>query len=481
MNQAYVSSIVSTLRDKVLLAQLDMATVDPGTAQEIFAELARGVAHPDEAIVLGSAKTMIEAFPERAPDVIFRRVKSCSQATRDRLIRMLAPLNAPEFCEQLVAGLSDADSHYKATLLNALFDRECAHAEAWVGDALRSNDPRIRASGVNGVMRYGLKELEAEAIEAWRNLLNSDQAWDKVLALNLMSRHGTLTELPDFLPMLTHPDDRVSKAALETLHRWTGCCPTGLGTVMAQLSQHRDPEIRVATLQYCRCLPETDRVGLIERAIHDAHPLVRGVALESLFSDSIMFCEDVAAWISNNRASPRAQQAAVPLLLERQAKGMVWKRIALSKAQDAHEIAYAARVLKSAKPGTLNEPAALKLVRHVLHERIEQSIDLALTAMEQFEDPLTIAVVRAGLESKDDLHYANACEVLRYITDKKLMALLSGILDDAYENPKSILMEKVELLGIEDALNWCAQRTDPWLSECATHALRALTLKGADA
>ncbi len=479
MNKAYVSTIVSTLRDKVLLARPDTATIDPGHAEEIYAELERGVAHPDETIALGSAKIMIDTFPERAPAVIFRRLESCSLAARDRLIRMLQPFNSPEICERLLAGMKDADAHCKATLLNALFERRCAHAQILVDDALHSSDPRTRASGVNGVMHYGLKAMEAGAVAIWRKLLNSERAFDKVLALELMSKHAALTDQPDFVPLLTHPDDKVCKAALATLHHWTGCCPMGLGAVMAQLSLHPDHEIRVATMQYCRCLPETDRAGLIEKAIHDTHPLVSGVAIESLFSDSSVFCEDVAAWICNHKASPRAQRAALPLLLKRQAKGAVWKRIALSKAQDAHVIADAARVLKLADPGEKDTSAALKVIQHVLNEHLEQSVDLALTAMEQLEDPLAIAAVRAGLESKDGLHIANACEVLRYIADKELMKLLSGILDDVDEKKKLKVTDKVEFLGVRDVLNWCAQRADPWLSECATHALKSPAMKGA--
>ncbi|MGD8999268.1 MAG: hypothetical protein PVF75_02550 [Granulosicoccaceae bacterium] len=479
MNRAYVASIVSSLREKVLLARPDSNIIDDIKTEDVFQELEMGVDQPNDMNALCSARMLVESFPERAPTVLLRRIKASKQATREQLIDMLAPFNSAELCEQLLQDLPGADDAYRASILNAVFARRYPGAEPLVVDALRSSHTGTRAAGVNGVMCYGLQAHVPEATGYWQDMLNSQHAADNLLALSLLARHATLTDQPEFVSLLEHDDDRVIKAALDVLHGWTGSCPVGLANIMAKLGQHTDREIRVAAMKQCRCLPEADRALIIEKAIHDNHPLVSATAIELLFSGGTAPCDDVASWISENRASPRAQQAAMTLLLGQEPAAAVWKHIAVTKAQDAHAIARAIHSLKQDTTTMHRVRAAMELVIYALHERHEQSVDLALTATEQIEDPYTIGVVRAGLKTGDSQHIANACEVLRYIEDKDLLDLLGSVLDDVADNTSATSAGTVTFEDARDALQWCRRRADPWLAECAGHALQTFAEAGA--
>jgi hypothetical protein len=223
-------------------------------------------------------------------------------------------------------------------------------------------------------------------------------------------------------------------------------------------------------MQQCRCLPEAERLNIIENTIHDTHPLVSAAAIELLFEGDSAPCRDIASWILENRAAPHAQQAALELLLKQEPAAGVWKAIAVAKAQDALALANAMHSLEQVSSSVQATPAAMDLVSYILGERHAQSIDLALTATEQIEDPVTIGVVRAGLKTGDSQHIANACEVLRYIEDKDLLDLLGRVLDDVGNNNKDAAAA-VSFADASAVLQWCSKRADPWLAECAQHAL----------
>ena len=117
--------------------------------------------------------------------------------------------------------------------------------------------------------------------------------------------------------------------------------------------------------------------------------------------------------------------------------------------------------------------SALALVSYTLHERLEQTVQLALLALEPLHEPGIIATIRAGFSSGDPRHAANACEALFNLDNQHVASRLRDILlqtldhqharncTTAFSNPQQVL-------------EWCTSHKDDWLRTCAHEALQSL-------
>jgi hypothetical protein len=111
----------------------------------------------------------------------------------------------------------------------------------------------------------------------------------------------------------------------------------------------------------------------------------------------------------------------------------------------------------------------LKLLRIVLAERLTQTIEVALVAMENLGDSYTIRIVSLGLKSRDARQIARAKEALSSIAHSRLGAQLGLLLAGAEGAAEA---GAPHFASVDDALEWCRTHADPWLRLCAVHALQ---------
>jgi hypothetical protein len=114
------------------------------------------------------------------------------------------------------------------------------------------------------------------------------------------------------------------------------------------------------------------------------------------------------------------------------------------------------------------------LLKHVLEERIQQILEITLTAMEPLCAPNVISIIRAGMRTLDDRYMANACEALNSIPNRKLTQQLGQLIQDAFMPKRGPAVASTG--NIEIMLESLSQRSDSWLQECSRAAL--YTLRG---
>jgi hypothetical protein len=110
------------------------------------------------------------------------------------------------------------------------------------------------------------------------------------------------------------------------------------------------------------------------------------------------------------------------------------------------------------------------LVRLVLEERLEQTIQLALMALEPLYEPGIINIIRAGFSSRDERHIANAGEALNNLEGGHAIKLLKEVLTSLLDNQGS--QQAPAFKTITEVMEWCAAHTDEWMQQCAEHSLR---------
>ena len=110
------------------------------------------------------------------------------------------------------------------------------------------------------------------------------------------------------------------------------------------------------------------------------------------------------------------------------------------------------------------------LLRYTLQEQLEQTIETALLAMEPLYEPGLIGIIRAGFNSGDARHIANACEVLGNLPNQEIVAELGRVLLRKTGDTGS--GEPPVFSRLEEVLNWCAGHGNDWLSLCGSRTLQ---------
>ena len=228
----------------------------------------------------------------------------------------------------------------------------------------------------------------------------------------------------------------------------------------------RDPRMRVACVECFRVLPESARELPCLAALTDRHPDVVEAALRVLAESGGDFERRLFSWLNLGGVSPREQQRVLEALTRHPVARLPFEEFAERKLHEANVMSQALRVLE--RDPRAATPAS-KLVRIVLAERLAQTCDVALVAMENLGDSHSIHIVSLGLKSKDARQVARAKEALSSLADSRLGGQLAQLLAGA---------EDVEVAGgpnfagVNDVLQWCRTHADAWLRLCAVHALQ---------
>ena len=110
----------------------------------------------------------------------------------------------------------------------------------------------------------------------------------------------------------------------------------------------------------------------------------------------------------------------------------------------------------------------MTLLTLTIEERIIDIIDLSLYAIQASNHEEDIAVIRAGLNSKDKRQFSNAYELLTMLNNKKLAKIILPLFDESMSSDKTS-NNNLPFTNINELAKWLQNRSDPWLKECANY------------
>jgi AAA family ATP:ADP antiporter len=469
MNRAYVLEIVSHLKQKLTLPKDEMEKSLRGSDDSVLEELSRGVRHSDEQICLAFAKSLVHSFPDRATEVILERLPQASEALKDQLINLLIPLRSPLLKNYLSNALANANDRMKATLYRGLIILGDDTTRNVTTDFLDHENPRLQAIGILAIYRHELADMLPKANEVWRSMLLSPNISANISGLELLEIADEIQLLPDvdddslrqaIQHLLSETDLRLRKTSLRMLQFVAESEQDWLYQTLQQLSENENVEIRLACVNSSKALSDSTAEKILERALEDPHPEVRETAA-SLLSER--YASDPQALVSRlvefNQGSPRSQAAILSQLMRLDTSPDLLNAIAEIKAEEALQVAAANRMVKSHPEFGQSTP--MTLLGMALRERLEAVVDLTLQAMQTQENEDVIGAIRLGIRSGDARYRASGCEALYSLGNNSVGRPLATILESGDEFKNTVFE------NIQQVIDWCRDRNDPWLYECA--------------
>ncbi len=479
-NRAYVEALLSTLKERLFLPSEGLGSMGNAADPELFARLVDGVKHEDEQICLTYARMLANAFPDKAPEIILERMQLASAPVCDQLVRLIGPELPEELLHRLESQRGLGDAHERATVLTTRFEAQDPRMQAQVEPCFQSENPRLVACGILGVFSYALEDRRAMAVARWQSLLADARTPFVVAALHL----GQKLRMPEsFLPqlcvLLEHPDAGVKKSALAALRFGALPADTRLLALLEGLAKSPDQQIRAACVGCYRLVPAAERERLALDALMDRHPSVVDAALSVLEECIKDLPARLFAWLNDACAPPRQQQPVLAYLSRQGIPRAPFEAFAERRLRDAAILSAALRALET--DATRGDEAST-LFKMVLAERFTQTLEVALLAMENLGDSISMRIVYTALKSKDKRQVARAREALTNVANSKLGAQLSQLLMVAGDRTAVVdaVPGATSFKGTADALAWCQQHLDRWLRECAQHALTAAPARGQD-
>jgi hypothetical protein len=477
MNKAYVSTLIATLKERLFLPDKRMYADLQGCGDDTLDEIMRGINHPDAEVALAFARILTASFPDRAVEIILQRAADMDNATTDRFMRLLATLELSGHADDLRRLGDQGDSHLKTTVMRLLLDQGDTQTIAAAVDLLDSSNFRLQSIAIHATLKFPADDSSRkQALAAWHTLPDTDNAarlasMDIIPDLALLSgpaRQMLLTGyLKAFASLLADPADATRIRTLHGLHQWQDTITPEIDAAVTRALSSDNPELRMAAAGCLHLATVEQRDELLLQAIGDGHALVRAAGIETLRTVADSYDDLALEWIAMDRGSLRAQQTLLMSLLDAGLPEIVYENIVRSKAEAALQLQEAASILE--KETIDDADTARSLLKFTIREQLEQTIELALMALEPLYEPGTIGIIRAGFSSGDARHVANACEVLGNL-DKQYMI---GSLSDALQKSASGDFDQHDMTfrGIDDVLNWCAQHSNSWLRLCGEQAL----------
>ena len=469
MNRSYLDAIITGLREKLFIPDDSFAVSVKGEEESAFEVLVQASAHKDEEIRFISAKSMLELFPVRAAPVVIDVLSSLSPPLRDQLIRLLVPMEPNNLKEKLWQELDNGDTHLRATIMFALFRLRDNKARSLVRKALDEDNPRIKSIGIYGALHFPIAELSGEACTQWKRMLGSQSISEVLAGLDLLYQWPNIDFSDSLFNLLQSKDQRIQKSALKALSVWPNENIPQLELILKKHISSDDSSIREISTNCLVKLEVVKRTALAINMLEDIHPEVRLAASKILFDEDA----DVTAmadWVINNNGSPRCHEVMMRRILMMNPTRHIIENLAHHYASDAISLLDAHKEISKLAKSTANMKSSMKILDYALEERAREIVDLALTAAGEIEDPYTIGAIRAGIKSKERRHWANSCEAVRYIQDKKLASSLTIVLEKLGEELNVHEKKKqTRFAGLNSIVHWLGKRNDPWLQQCIQH------------
>ena len=472
MNQAYAQEILSNLKKRLFIPDKDVNHLLQGNHKDVIKDIEQGLKSDEDDISLVYAHILSQSAPERAAKLIPQRMKKANHAVKDQMIKILQSIQSADLRNSLIEEIGTGDTHLDATILKALFHSRELKEKYRVSSLLNHKHPRMKAAGIYGALHYPVPELIKKAIDEWTNLLKSKHAENYMPAVELLVPELKALYLAPPLcntvqqklrQMLQHEDPHCIKIALDVLSTWPAASFDDIEDLILPLASNSDWLIRNGCIKASRLLPDNIRKKLLLDTLEDHHPNVRSTAIKILASsqaDDIAYIQHLL--INKHTGSPRSIQAMLEYLMNAGTNFSTMSSISLSLASDARKLKLASLYLKGSKLKNLPE---VTLLIHALEERVIDTIDLSLFAIQASTHEQDIAVIRAGLSSHDNRQFSNACELLTMLNNKELAELLLPLFEESTSINKG-RHENKPFDNINELSTWIQHRSDPWLNEC---------------
>jgi len=480
MNKAYVSTLISTLKERLFLPEDRMYTDLQGSDKEVLKEVLKGVNHKDDAVAVVFAKLLVKSFPDMATDAILNRMGHADTAAKDKLLRMLEALDLSLYKEQLHQLVDSGDAHLRATAMQLLADQGDEWMLSMANELMNNDNPRLQVVGIRVALHDGGQENGA-ALESWKRLLAGEPharlaALDLIPVLERVSPDERDRMISGYRKAITsllgNPENSIRIRSLKGLRYWRHGGDENIESAISGSLASVDPDLREAAASCLHLLPGPAGNRLTIEALGDGSPKVRLAAIESLKAAFPDYRSIALEWIENSHGSPRAQQALLESLRQLELTNSEYEKIADAKSEEAWRLQNAINVLDS-NEHLEEKSSGLVLLRYTLKERLDQTVQLALYALEPLHEPGMISTIRAGFSSGDTRHAANACEVLCNLDNRPVAMRLNKILVQITSKAPQENTEAA-FVGLKDVLNWCINHQDSWLNQCATHAMHSL-------
>lgn len=480
MNKAYIKEILSTLKSKVFIPtgkEVDKLSLEKtGTAQQ----------ESDYNIPTTNANKkllsiLMESYPEKAHDLIASYVDKHENNLTKKLIQILSPINPQGFSDvlwELYNEQDDSQSH--ALILKTLFLLRDIKADKLIPELLSSSKLSLQCSAIIGALHQDNLKIRNRAIMNWQHLLTSEDADKQLACLTLLEyvnhtdndQTSVLQEYKRIIPnLLNHGTSKQQHFVLEAVQHWPEPKFPEIAEQLTTIYEHSNTLMRILCVKCSSLVYDVDKT-LLHKAIEDSNSLVRQQAVQVHYALSGNEAKKTLTnWLSTDiNGSPRAQNAYLGLLHEISTDDLQFEKIALEKAEMARLFSLGHQILSK---HTDNQSASFQLVKHTLHERIKQYIELAVYAIQGYERDEDTRLLSASINSRDIRHIANACEVLRNFKHRRLGEILSDLVDQ-----KPVKFSKLKNPQFAESANsvlfWCKNQPDPWLSLCAREALKSL-------
>ncbi|UCC55705.1 MAG: MFS transporter, partial [Gammaproteobacteria bacterium] len=419
MNLAYAGTLIKTLQEKLFLPDKRLYSALNGANREIFDEITAGLAHRDPDVAIAFARLLTGSFPEQAAALLLDRVDSADDATADQLLRLLADIDLSNYREILYALAETRDAHFHATVVRLLASQKDGGYLEQALQLMESSNPRLCAAGIHYVLHSQEASQDPEyLVRKWRGLLQDSTsackaAFTLIPDLPLLEPEQWEQLQGIYNSVLTEKLEADSKdmhmCTLRGLSQWKAELPDGVYAALSRALVDENPEMRSAAARCLHLGDHPSRSQDILRATADSHPHVSQAGVDSLKATSNNFVEEVYRLIQDNEVPMRGQFVLLAALVEAGLPRSGYEQLASNKAREASRFQDAIQVLGSAEESGSTTGT---LVRMVLEERLEQTVQLALMALEPLHAPGTIETIRAGFSSQDERHIANAAEAL---------------------------------------------------------------------
>lgn len=475
MGKVYSTTLIENLKSKLYLPEKISKEAYRGNDGDLFPVLSKGLASDDDRVCLSYAQLLVSAFPEESVLPILLRIESAGHHLADQLIRLVGSEAGKLVLSDLMEIANKGDEHLKATIYDVVLEYDEQDYPGLIETALSDSHRRIRLPGIKAAIRKGHGELYRRGMEAWYELLKGDWRHQMtVVDMQPVMAHVKESQRQElkaiytkmFVSLLEQEGDARRGVIYKAMARWPDLQSEQLSELIMQDMHSIDPELRSAVAACLHVLPKQQgRDQYIWTLLADGHASVRQAALQAVEQIYDEPKRIYFEWLmADSSGTPRAQRVLLEALIDHGEGKANLKQIADKKAQYATELLCALSVIgKSADDATT-------MTRTVIEERLTEMIDLVLLAIEPTMQAGSIAVIRAGLSSKDSASVASAHEALQAIEDKQLAVLLSDMVDRKYNTAARHGYGK-EFLTAKDALQWCVDYGDAWLRECSNRDL----------
>lgn len=475
MNRAYGKTLLTHLKEHLFLPEEQSAISLRQTGKENLDAIVEAVSSGKESAV-SLARILTDAYPEVAAEHLLPVIESTTPEIADQLLKTSATTNDPAVYRFLVENPGLHDNHFRNTALMILIESRTREAIPMVRQALDDPDPRIRATGIHGVLSWPLDKLQEQAVHAWDDLLNGSDN-EQLAAIELIAdiKHLDKPEIHQHIvetclnsgARIFHSQQSAGKIHIfNAFRQWEGASSDEFQELVSEAMQDTDPGVRAAAVKCTHLLPAEKHFDKLETALGDGHAKVRDAAVEMLRHLTPDAVQLAIQWIlEDNRGTPRAQKSLLSAVIENVPNSTL-EQIINSKIEDARKIHQALVMVRAQHD---EKDSTLKLLKHVLEERFQQILEITLTAMEPLCAPNVISIIRAGIRTLDDRYMANACEALNSIPYRSLTQPLGELIQDAFMPGRGTAVTGAG--NIEIALEALSSRSDNWLQECARSAL----------